>query len=83
MDDLIRLGLWDADMKNELVASNGSVQVREAVCAQVGGFRAQGGTQGGTQGGFRAPTLGGLPTACPPPPMPLPCSCRTWTSPTV
>lgn len=27
MDDLIRLGLWDADMKNELVAANGSVQV--------------------------------------------------------
>ncbi|KAI7835392.1 hypothetical protein COHA_010702 [Chlorella ohadii] len=26
MDDLIRLGLWDADMKNELVAANGSVQ---------------------------------------------------------
>ena len=27
MDDLIRLGFWDADMKNELVAANGSVQV--------------------------------------------------------
>jgi ribonucleoside-diphosphate reductase subunit M1 len=26
MDDLIRLGFWDADMKNELVAANGSVQ---------------------------------------------------------
>ena len=27
LSDLTRMGLWDADMKNELVACNGSVQV--------------------------------------------------------
>jgi len=27
LHDLTRLGLWDADMKNEIVAANGSVQV--------------------------------------------------------
>ena len=26
--DLVRLGLWTPDLKNELVAANGSVQVR-------------------------------------------------------
>lgn len=27
LHDLTRLGLWDADMKNEIVAANGSVVV--------------------------------------------------------
>lgn len=27
LHDLTRMGLWDSDMKNEIVAANGSVQV--------------------------------------------------------
>ena len=30
LHDLTRMGLWDADMKNELVAANGSVAVSGA-----------------------------------------------------
>ena len=30
--DLTRLGLWSPDLKNELVAANGSIQVRRVPC---------------------------------------------------
>ena len=30
--DLTRLGLWSSDLKNELVAANGSIQVQKVIC---------------------------------------------------